>query len=317
MTRITRKTTLLTLSLALLGGCDLAPEGDDPTDLETATARSGGFHIGPTGVNNQAHRAMHYDTTAIGGGGRGALDGKRLMSVTVHQGGVPYVLDDLWSQNGTLHGTSRGVSFSGADFVGSQWLHQVDEGGTWVSHPLTMTAFNPLGSAARYELRWDDSGEPMCRVDADGNTWAVMLGDVYLDDDGTVTDRPNTLLVGCGEGAAAKAALWGYRPGIVGNDGYQAAVRMVIADYCGDGTAYTAEGTGLQVMDVWGLHSTPYLALPTEAGWDENGATCLLEPRHRDAAHGLPCADDLPPCGANPIADGALLWSWDDDASDV
>ena len=66
-----------------------------------------------------------------------------------------------------------------------------------------------------------------------------------------------------------------------------AMLKMLTADYCGDGTAWTADGTPLQYM-VKGWYPTQALNLDAlaqagqiEAVWEPNGPLCLNAPRRR------------------------------------
>jgi len=59
----------------------------------------------------------------------------------------------------------------------------------------------------------------------------------------------------------------------------QATLRLLVADYCGNGTALTVAGQALiwrgDLMEYFGLPPNPEL----EARWNESGATCLHVPR--------------------------------------
>jgi hypothetical protein len=66
-------------------------------------------------------------------------------------------------------------------------------------------------------------------------------------------------------------------PGPVSFPGRQATLKMLTADYCGDGTAFTVAGQRL----VWQGGQVQYLEPPVtmEASWSEYGARCLNIPR--------------------------------------
>lgn len=68
----------------------------------------------------------------------------------------------------------------------------------------------------------------------------------------------------------------------------QATLKMLVADYCGGGTAYTEHGVPLVWGDGQGMQ---YRATPVEieGRWDEKGATCLNRPRL--AVHPVPGVD--------------------------
>lgn len=102
----------------------------------------------------------------------------------------------------------------------------------------------------------------------------------------------------------AKCVELGYRPwGEVPRDLHRACVRMLRADYCGDGRTWTADGTLLNVYDASGIQaresSSPYPGDPTwqwsmEAEWTQDGAVCLDDYRIQHAADALPaCATGL------------------------
>lgn len=101
----------------------------------------------------------------------------------------------------------------------------------------------------------------------------------------------------CTSGAIAKCVLWGYDPARVGATMHQACTRMVRADYCGDGISSTRDGTKIDVFDTRGVQSAanePGFAF--EAGWNENGATCVNRARLAGAVPS--CWRDLPTCNS-------------------
>lgn len=62
----------------------------------------------------------------------------------------------------------------------------------------------------------------------------------------------------------------------------QALLKMLVADYCGDGTPFTVAGQPLRWLDDRGTLALGAAQLPPltlEARWDEHGATCLNVPR--------------------------------------
>jgi hypothetical protein len=68
---------------------------------------------------------------------------------------------------------------------------------------------------------------------------------------------------------------------------HEACVRMVRADYCGDGLSHTFDGTAIDVGDSF-APSTNTLGTPSwglEGVWTPNGASCLSEARWLDVAN--------------------------------
>ena len=66
-------------------------------------------------------------------------------------------------------------------------------------------------------------------------------------------------------------------------DVYNACIRMVRADYCGNGTPTTKEGQQIDIYDDHGIEksaNTP--TMDFEAGWMPNGAACVRHVRVKE-----------------------------------
>ena len=84
-----------------------------------------------------------------------------------------------------------------------------------------------------------------------------------------------------------------------------AMLKAITADYCGDGTAWTGDGTPLQWTDSGRWFPTPPLNLAAmehlgliEAVWGPDGALCLNTPRRQTKVPGLVYVE--PPPGTTP-----------------
>jgi len=119
---------------------------------------------------------------------------------------------------------------------------------------------------------------PFCQPDADGRRAGFPVAGRSLADGRLVADTSRFELV-CTSGAQGKCVRLGYAPWQQ-LDAYNACVRMIRADYCGDGTATTRDGTLIDVYDALGVQrSAPDAALAFEAGWSPAGAVCVHHPR--------------------------------------
>jgi hypothetical protein len=91
----------------------------------------------------------------------------------------------------------------------------------------------------------------------------------------------NYFNIGCASHAISKLFLTGHTnvSGDSSEKEQQAALKMLTADYCGDGTSFTLGGEPLYWQTSNGYMS--FFGNPTtlEARWNENGATCLERPR--------------------------------------
>jgi ADYC domain-containing protein len=70
--------------------------------------------------------------------------------------------------------------------------------------------------------------------------------------------------------------------GVPTRDYFDACVRMVRADYCGDGRGWTRDGMLIDIWDDHGIQKTDASSSPTlsfEAGWTPEGAVCVAHTR--------------------------------------
>lgn len=179
-----------------------------------------------------------------------------------------------------------GTSLSGMDLVGKEIVI-----GAAGEMRLRINAITPDRhtpdvwlhdiSAQRADGQWQN----VCLPDADGQRLALPVAGYTTADGGFVHD-PDKLSITCSSGAQGKCLRFGYRYWMNGPDGqsllpqFQACLRMVRADYCGDGKSWTENGTGIDVYDDVGIqvpeNKNP---MPFEAGWAPDGAVCIHHQR--------------------------------------
>lgn len=125
-----------------------------------------------------------------------------------------------------------------------------------------------------------------CTPNADGETWGLplKLAPGHPGRDGEIT-------VSCISGVVAKCVRWGYPPWEKGPGNedlapfHAACVRMARADYCGDGTPHTKQGTSIDNFDDLGIQkrgAADDASYVFEAGWSPQGAVCLAHTRWND-----------------------------------
>jgi hypothetical protein len=95
----------------------------------------------------------------------------------------------------------------------------------------------------------------------------------------------------CTGGAEGKCVRFGYKPWGRAPDGaslapyYQACVRLVRADYAGDGRGTTRNGQPIDIYDSLGVQQPDNEpGYEFEAGFDEKGAVCLRHVRVKENA---------------------------------
>jgi len=150
-------------------------------------------------------------------------------------------------------------------------------------HELTLygVSVQPAGSQ-----QW----APYCSLDRNGRSRAIPIEGSW-DARGTWTAGDGAITFACTSGAIGKCLRFGYRPwkqvgGRSLRDHHLACVRMVRADYCGDGTPHTRDGTRIDIYDPLGIQKRadddPADPQIFEAGWSPAGATYLYRPRLSD-----------------------------------
>jgi hypothetical protein len=196
-----------------------------------------------------------------------------------------------------------GQVVAGEAFVGAAIPAVLSDGRTI---DVAITAFERSSTEsdiALYELAYE--GRSIC---ADGQKGMFIPG--VWDERGahheslTTGEHTASLTYSCLGGVIAKCARWGYGPWRVGAALHQTCTRMARADYCGTGVSFTRDGTPIDMFDVQGVQQPAGDAeFLFEAGWSENGATCVNRPRYDartatgDAV--LPsCWRDLPKCSS-------------------
>jgi hypothetical protein len=231
----------------------------------------------------------------------------------------------------------HGHSYTGSDFVGATLVGMLDNGS---SITLQINGFNQdpnpeVSDVWLYTVSYaTNSGyQPLCGVDVSGNpVQAVALAGRWnystgVAGGGSKINDPNAFTFACAGYALAKCVELGYEPwdsirACSGNHGrcpnvqladlHQACTRAIRADYCGNGTSFTVDGTSIDVYDGFGYRtaSTGWLF---EAEWTTDGARCAR--RLRVPAEGTPaCWSSLqnPSCGSSfDFSAGALLMTQD------
>ena len=175
---------------------------------------------------------------------------------------------------------------------------------------------DPAGEITLYAFSVEDAAtggwRNLCGPDPYGERWGFPLAK-----DG------GSFGITCTSGALGKCMRFGYKPwhaaqgGVAMRDLYDACVHMVRADYCGDGTPHTRNGTPIDIYDRFGIQKDePKPGMTFEAAWGPKGAVCVARtripgvatldqvlascPRLRSAPSGAACSDAAP---------GALLFN--------
>jgi hypothetical protein len=155
---------------------------------------------------------------------------------------------------------------------------------------LELDPRDPSGEVVLYSLSTRDPEAGVwknaCTPDAQGIARGFPLAGIWTPS-GEHRRTPGHLELACTSGALGKCVRMGYKPwkSEAMWDRHQACVRMVRADYCGDGTGHTRNGTPIDVFDEEGIQAdAPAPGMSFEAAWGKDGAVCLSRTRIPEVA---------------------------------
>ena len=185
--------------------------------------------------------------------------------------------------NGTVIGVAgTGAPLSGADLVGSQWTGQLSDGSTLairIDEAAAPTSANGDLWSYRFSALVSNEWRALCVTAAGAPAFADTVGGTWNLQEGVPgggSYHPDTeqFTIACRGSAIAKCVELGYKPwnGIVTE--LASCVRALRADYCGDGTPHTVNGTLINLYDNLGIQ-TDTVAWAAEAEWTPDGATCV------------------------------------------
>lgn len=174
----------------------------------------------------------------------------------------------------------------------------------------SIVADNVYPDTLRHDFQTPDGQggwKPVCEPDAYGERWGfpVVLPKGH-------PGRENAITLTCASGAVGKCARFGYRPWAQGPQGedlmplHAACVRMVRADYCGNGEAYTKNGTTIDTYDDLGIQTRGLAddaSYIFEAGWTGQGAVCVNHTRWPDLLSRMQLLAQCPSLAAVPVCD--------------
>ena len=135
----------------------------------------------------------------------------------------------------------------------------------------------------------DGTWASFCLVGPDGRRAGFPVPGRATADGMVAEAEPGVFELTCTGGAQAKCVRFGYRPWEMGPDGrpmrvlYNACVRMVRADYGGDGHGTTRDGMPIDIYDAWKIQTADLQdGHDFEAGWGPEGAVCVRHVRVKD-----------------------------------
>ena len=227
------------------------------------------------------------------------------------------------SMNGiSMNGISmNGISMNGSSMNGSTWsgsLSNGDEIALRIDNATHGTGADEDVGFYAVSYQTADGWQPMCGNDTNGQpilalsvagTWNLQSG---VAGGGAYTPSSSEFTFACRGKTIAKCVEMGYKTWNGYTDQLTSCVRLLRADYCGDGSPHTVNGTTLNLFDNVGVQADTEAWTP-EAEWTPNGARCISAHENTRAfrvAHEAQqtCLNGhvIPTCGTS-FANGAVL----------
>lgn len=190
-----------------------------------------------------------------------------------------------------------GSTVSGDRLIGMEVPLAADQPDGWTLRfdDLLPDAHARSPGALLYDVSVRESGDgpwhKLCAPDPFGATTAIAVpGRFEAGPAGSfVPGAPGSFTFACTAEANGKCIRFGYPPwsktlgGIDLAPYHAACVRMIRADYCGDGSSHTEPDTLVQMFDTAGVNRPRGVLYGSfEAIWSEAGALCVAKPRHPD-----------------------------------
>ncbi len=239
------------------------------------------------------------------------MNGSILNSITQ----LASTLSNVQFSTGSLLSAFDGSSTKvGAQLINMTFNMGIDPNNTGTDQPAKIKVANVVQSSVQsdvyfYSVQYEKTPgvwESLCADSASNPIEGIPLNRAWDPNSGARLAFGDALTWACRGAALAKAIEWGYRPWVSAamEDAHEAAVRMIRADYCGNGNTHTTNGNAIDVSDKWNIQ-VPDTTWPIEAKWGPDGAVCLNTPRKLQwPRSSIECAASLPYCTSDGTSTG-------------
>lgn len=186
---------------------------------------------------------------------------------------------------------------TGADKTDRIRIHSVSEVAS-PSGPLLLHDF---------EVERDGGWQPYCDADALGRRAGFPVAGRSTEDGSFDPSAPG-FEIACTSGAVGKCLLLGYQPwrttaSLPMDRLFRSCVRMIRADYCGDGRSWTRAGMRIDVSDRFGVQKADNPPdMRFEAAWSPEGAVCVDHMRVAEIGSLQELAASCPRLAKSPVS---------------
>jgi hypothetical protein len=228
-----------------------------------------------------------------------------LEDVSLNKQPIEKVAFDGFALKGTLNKKPiAGTTFVGATFQAS--LYSGEKLSIRIAEIASLSGEN--SDVFTYDIRLDrEDKHPVCGYEPDGTTAKRALLVPGSWDKLGAWSNTGAVTNACRQAAIAKCVEFGYKSWKGHADTHHACVRMLRADYCGDGQTHTVDGTLIKMFDkaTFQKRTADDVPWPVDAEWNADGAICFNA--HRGTKAPACSEKKLKSCGS--FSRGALLIS--------
>ena len=286
---------LTTISVLVLAACS--------SDLDLSVAEQAGQNLNGQNLNGQNLNGQNLNGQNLNGQNLNGPD-NATFAIWTSLDGVSHhgsTYDEVTLRATVFTGRKGGMTRTGTAFAGAHFLAQRGNGDATLMRITSVVPPADGASLWRYHVEYletDWSWYPICE-DASGPLAAIPVDGIWdhrqgVPGGGSYLRDPNKFTFACENvSSIAKCVQMGYAPwqtldGVPLDDHLAACVRLLRADYCGDGRSFTQDGVIVNLYDALGIEvDTDDWGI--EAEWDRDGARCLTS-RHRSPV-AVPCYD--------------------------
>ena len=274
-------------------------------ETEQASLSTNGMSLNGMSLNGMSLNGMSLNGMSLNGMSLNgmSLNGTSLSGVTI---------------NGSqLTGVKSGATVAGTALIGTRMTGTLSNGGTLtlrIDSAQVLPA--PNNDVWAYGVSYALSGGTWAPLCGSSSTLAIPLSGTWNQASGVIgggswTASSTSFTFGCRGTALAKCVELGYKPwktvgGVLLRNHHQACTRMIRADYCGDGKAWTTDGTPINVYDKLNIQTDASTIFRIDAEWLPTGARCVHILRDfqsgKPTCHATKVRSD---CGT--FANGALI----------
>jgi hypothetical protein len=250
---------------------------------------------------------------------------RRLVSVNyagARRTGMTGGLDEVWVEGSQLLGLLGAEELSGTDFQQMLFTGNLENGGAVTLrvdnvYPGTGADQDVWSYRVSYQNAEDGQWYPLCTKSDGSATNAIALEGRWdyrqgVAGGGSKIHDTTSFTFACEHAALAKCVRFGYAPwrsvdGVSLADHHQACTRMVRADFCGDGTSYTADGKWVNLYDALSVQVDTE-SWSKEAAWSTEGAQCFTSQTRASAPITCASGRQMETCGGS-FSAGTLIIS--------